>query len=115
MNRLLPTLAAPLLIALAGCADVSQSRAHSPAPDQWSYAVLSIPHLGETAPAAWTTPSGKVLSDNADALYKKLANSNPSPDTLPQLQLLNLLGAQGWELTATQSDTAYDNYWLKHR
>jgi len=135
MSHSIGLVMAVLGLIVGGCAasardegGVLEKKGPLPSASAWSYAVLALPREGQAVPAVWRTATERVVGEIAPAqvgtepsyaaavsLYRKLSGTDVPNDFTGEFQLFNLVGAKGWELAGIQVDSAYKNYWFKHR
>jgi hypothetical protein len=98
LHRLSVAVCGAFLLMACVCAETAQAQAPSPAaPAKWEYAELFFV-AGPRDPVARYSDAKQTITDtNLYAIYTQLGGEL-KPDEFHAINLLNILGAQGWEL-----------------
>lgn len=79
----------------------------------WEYAQL-LANARQTRPAAWITAERAVAGENLEELFRDLAGGR-SRERVTAVDILNLVGREGWELVSHSGVEDGAQTWLLKR
>ena len=111
-----------LVVVVAAAAYLGRAADVRPPGPVWSYARISIFRVGRTEKRSYMWFDGResLTAETWDALYLVLGGAKPDMDVKPEVMVLNLVGARGWELLAIHDHALPDPvvetaYYFKRR